>query len=192
MLLWHARTRIASFAAAAGLALMVSLPAASQELYHWRGEDGAYSYTDDLRRVPERYRGEVEVRQAERLNDYPRYTPEDDGRMSEYARELDERVDRLREFNEFPEESVERRSRSRRAVRRVDLRLSRDKQPVIEVSTDGNAAPVVIEEVRVLPEGASRTRTDTVIRQGDRILAIVKPSTVQGSVQYQDESELED
>jgi hypothetical protein len=191
MLLWHARTRIASFAAAAGLALMVSLPAASQELYHWRGEDGAYSYTDDLRRVPERYRGEVEVRQAERLDDYPRYTPEDDGRMSDYARELDERVDRLREFNEFPEESAERRSRGRRAVRRVDLRLSRDKQPVIEVSTDGNAAPVVIEEVRVLPEGASRTRTDTVIRQGDRILAIVKPSTVQGSVQYQDESELE-
>ncbi|UCE85166.1 MAG: hypothetical protein JSU66_12545, partial [Deltaproteobacteria bacterium] len=120
-----------------------------------------------------------------------RYTPEDDARISDYARELDERVERLRALNARSARPAAVRPAGRRAARGIDVRVAEDEQPVIHVETGGDSAPVVIEKVRVLPEGANRTRTDTVIRQGDRVLAIVKPTTAQGSLQYPDEADLE-
>ena len=35
--------------------------------------------------------------------------------------------------------------------------------------------PVVVEHHRVRPEGTITTRTVTVVRQGDRVLSVIKP-----------------
>jgi len=35
----------------------------STEIYKWRSNDGSISYTDDLEKVPEKYRDQVEIKE---------------------------------------------------------------------------------------------------------------------------------
>ena len=178
-------------AVAAGAVVALALPAAAETLYHWRSEDGAYAFADDLKRVPERYRAQVEVRESETLDAYARFTPGDPGATSDYARELDAYVQRLREFNASSgARGAGSAASPAAATPRIDVRLA-DDEPVVQVPTDGAAGPIIIEKIRLLPDGANRTRTNTIVRQGDRVLAIIRPTTVHESLQYRSESELE-
>ena len=47
----------------------------------------------------------------------------------------------------------------------------------LEIDVPGvpGAEPVVVEEVRTRPAGQITTRTVQVVRQGDQILAVIKP-----------------
>lgn len=44
--------------------------------------------------------------------------------------------------------------------------------------------PVVIEEIRVLPKGSLTTEHQHVVRQGDKVLLIVRPQRNQGDIEH--------
>jgi len=83
----------------AGGLLAAAAPATAGTLYRWKAADGSLAFTDDLKRVPERYRDKVETLTSEGLGDYQRYTPTDAAATQAYREQLGERLDALREWN---------------------------------------------------------------------------------------------
>lgn len=91
-------------AVAAVLAVPLLLPllpssASAGRVYEWRTEDGTTAFTDDVRRIPARYRDSARVRPTGPLADYEHLTETDAGAQDAYARRLAERLERLRTLN---------------------------------------------------------------------------------------------
>jgi hypothetical protein len=150
----------------------LAAPAMAGTLYKWTAEDGSVAFTDDPKRVPERYRSQVETRTASGLDDYERFTPGDPVRQGEYQKRLEARLERLRRFN---------------APGTVGMPLAPAVQPSIMIQTDERTAltipngaqgeaPIIVEEMRVRDPHSIATRHVTVVRQGDRVLSVIKPS----------------
>ena len=83
-----------------------SAPVQAEVLYRWESEDGTVSFTDDAKRVPERYQKQAEQLDTSVLSGYGRYTPTDAVASQEYARRLAERLEVLRDANRSEEEAV--------------------------------------------------------------------------------------
>lgn len=158
--------------AAVLLIAALAAPATAGTLYKWTAEDGSVAFTDDPKRVPERYRSQVETREASGLENYERFTPGDPIRQSEYQKRLEARLERLRRLNE---------------PRPVAVPIPPGVQPEIMIRTDERTAltipngaqgdaPVVVEEMRVRDPNSIATRHVTVVRQGDRVLSVIKPT----------------
>jgi len=80
-----------------------SAPVQAEQLYRWESPDGTVSFTDDAKRVPERYRRAAEQIDTNSLAGYGRYTPTDAIASQEYAKRLAERLEILREANRTEE-----------------------------------------------------------------------------------------
>ena len=148
--------------------LLLGSPAVAGEVYSWQTEDGEVAYTDDPKKVPTRYRAQVSTRASEGLDEYERFTPADAKETSRYADQLAARLDRLRKLN-GEQRAVSSKSDGAHGVasirvRGMDLHLQ---------SGDANE-PIIIEQLRVRGAGQMATRHDAVVRQGNRILAIVR------------------
>jgi hypothetical protein len=191
--------RIPGFVLAAGLTLSLAGPALAAELYRWTTDDGTVAFTDDIKHIPERYRGVATKISTGSLRDYSRYTPDRTSpKSSELA--LAERLDRLRATNAALE--TQPTAPSLQPVQTVPqrdnpfVRVGPQGDPALEVSASHESSgPLIIEQRRYRVEGGFVTRTDTVVRQGDQIIAIVKPmphglDSVNTSA-IQDERELE-
>lgn len=64
--------------------------------------------------------------------------------------------------------------------------------PVLGVSADPDSdAPVIVERVRARPKDSIVTRHITVVRQGDRVLSMIKPRARQSSSDWPREEDLE-
>jgi hypothetical protein len=177
---------------AAALAAALAAPATAGDIYFWRTDDGGYAFADDPKRVPEKYRGRVEIRQSASLADHPRYTPEDDAAQSAYARELEQRLAEMRKLNAELERRVATATAAPAARERVEVRMSSDGEPTIDIPQHGVAGePVVIEDYIALRDGANRTRTNTVIRRGDEVIAVIRKEQPNLSTMHPRESELE-
>jgi len=180
---------------ALGLALAVAAPATGGELYAWRTDDGGYAFADDLRRVPERYRDRAEVRQTRSLRDHERFTPTDDAQMEAYAAGLERRLEQLRGMNAQMEQRLEAERQARAAHGgRVTVRFDSDGEPVVDVPPGGGAGvgePVVIEDILARDEDGNRTRTNTVVRRGDEIIAVIRPMATPSNPDFPDEGEVE-
>jgi hypothetical protein len=191
--------RIPGFILAAGLGLSLAGPALAAELYRWTTDDGTVAFTDDVKHIPERYRKVAKKISTGSLRDYARYTPDRSlTRSSEIA--LAERVAGLRAANAALEthpaapspQSAQTGSPRDNPFVRVGPRAD----PSLEVSANHESSgPLIIEQRRYRMEGGFVTRTDTVVRQGDQIIAVVKPmphglDSVNTS-DIQDERELE-
>jgi len=185
-----------SWARAVGVLALLCGSAAAQagSLYRWETADGTVSYTDDERRIPERYRGSVETIERTALTDYERFTPTDAGAAAAQAERLQARLEHLRANEidtarevapEHPraETSVERRIETQqpRPLRRrnddgswrSNANASNDSPVRVAINPDPNSdEPIVVERRRILRPGTVLTRTVTVTRQGDRILSI--------------------
>ena len=83
-----------------------SAPVQAEVLYRWESEDGTVSFTDDAKRVPERYQKQAEQLDTSVLSGYGRYTPTDAVASQEYARRLAERLEVLRDANRSEEEAL--------------------------------------------------------------------------------------
>ena len=91
---------IRSWTALVGTAVLLTGGlAAAEEIYTWRTQDGGYSFTDDAKAIPPRYRDRVEVRRLEGLEGYPRFTPKDDEATHRYEERLAARLEYLRALN---------------------------------------------------------------------------------------------
>src|SRR4029450_10685607 len=75
------------------------LPASAESLFRWTAEDGSVAYTDDAKRIPERYRGAAQSFQSGGLTGYKRYSPAKESSQAAYREQLDARIERLRELN---------------------------------------------------------------------------------------------
>lgn len=80
-------------------------PVQAEPLYRWESADGTVSFTDDAKRVPERYRDAAKQIDTNALAGYGRYTPTDAAASQEYAKRLAERLEVLRAANEADETS---------------------------------------------------------------------------------------
>ncbi len=155
-LLW-----LSSFASLAG----------AEPVYRYETEEGTVSFSDDLKKVPSRYLAQVETRSLRPLQDYARFTPED-GDPS-YSERLATRLAALRARQ--AERELEARAAAPAAGTLLSLRTGGRQAPTLDLDTRSGADPVMVETLFTRPEGKLVTRQSVVVRQGDQILAIVKP-----------------
>jgi len=191
--------RIAESVVAAGFALLLAGPALAAELYRWTTDEGTIAYTDDAKRIPERYRKVAKKISTGSLQDYSRYTP--DRSSTKYSGvALNERLDRLRAANAALERNPFAPSpQLTQASRPIDnpmVRVGPQGEPALEVSSGTESGgPLIVEQRRFRMDGGFVTRTDTVVRRGDEIIAIVKPSPhgidSVNTLDIQDEREIE-
>ena len=196
-----------------------SAPVQAEPLYRWESADGTVSFTDDAKRVPERYRESAKQIDTSVLSGYGRYTPTDAAASQEYTERLKERLETLREANLADEEAqralaeseaveaprgVERAARPRYIERRraflqpdgtIRYRHFRNQvggsnSPSLPVDPN-DPRPVVIEKNRVRVPGQPITQTITVTRQGDRVLSVEKPRSHYHSLDFGDLSDYE-
>ncbi len=177
----------------AALALALAAPAEAGKVYSWRTDDGGYAFADDLRRVPERYRDRVEMRETRSVREFERFTPTDDVATDAYAAGLEKRLEGLRARQEHLRRVLAAPTGQRAADDTVTVRLSSNGEPIIDIpqGATGGADPVVIEKIIAKPDNDIRTRSNTVIRQGDETIAIVRPYDAVPTLRYPTESELE-
>ena len=202
-------------------ALLASASIAQAEggaLYRWETADGTIAFTDDAKRIPEKYQAGVETIDRTMLTDYGRYTATDAASNEEQAKRLAERLASLRanaaaedaaaaaanEPNAAPApvapQTVTRDIDRRRRVMRPDgtwyWRYSTDQTTKIahgaSLPVDPNDPnPVVTEKRRVKIPGQPITQSVTVTRQGDRVLSVEKPRSHYHSLDFDDLSEFE-
>ena len=171
--------RIPGTVLAAGFALSLAGPVFAADLYRWKTDDGTVAYTDDTKRIPERYRKVAKKISTGTLRDYSRYTPDRSStKNSEVA--LAERVDRLRATNaaldDHPTAPYPQLTQTGPQNDSPLVRVGPQGEPALEVSSSRESSgPLIIEQRRYRMDGGFVTRTDTVVRQGDQIIAIVKP-----------------
>ncbi len=178
------RTSVVALALVAALAT----PAAAGSLYRFVTDEGTVSFTDDSKRIPARYRASADRLAVARLADYARYTPEDGDASTRYAERLHARVERLRELNRAL--AYELPLASHAAAPGYETVLRANSRAAVRVQNPVGEEPVVLEEHRVLAPGGMVTRHVTIVRQGDRVLSVIRPQSSLQPLSWPDESEL--
>jgi hypothetical protein len=165
---------------AAGIILLaaVATPVGAGTLYKWTAEDDSVAFTDDPKRIPERYRSQVETIESQGLETYTRLTPEDPSAVASHRERLAARV----------------AARAAAAAPVAETIVEVNDSTALRIpATVSDEGPIVVEEVRVLRKGSNITIHDTVVRQGDKVLVVVRPANwMQGRPDYIGEDELFD
>lgn len=201
--------------AAGGIAAAEPASAETGTLYRWESADGTVSFTDDVKRIPERYRADAATIDRTVLSDYGRFTPTDAAASAVHAERLSRRLEALRDANAAVPEATEeaapavrptvatrattRNVERRRRVYRNDgsyyYQYSRN-----QISEGGAAAlpvdpddpnPVVTERRRVRVPGEPITQSIRITRQGDRVLSIEKPRSHYHRLEFGEMSDYE-
>ena len=164
---------------AAALALLgaaLSQPAIAGTLYHWRTEEGTYAFTDDVKQIPARYRGQVEERSLGQLAAYERLTVQQAPESERYAQRLSARLAELRQANAAGALQAAAQAAAG-ASQTLALRTGNSGAPLLELAVPGQAdsEPLVVDTLFTRPAGKLVTRQSVVVRRGDETLAIVRP-----------------
>ena len=173
----------------AGLVLLVALatPALAGSLFKWTTEDGSVAFTDDPKRVPERYRSQVKTIKTGGLDVYERFTPSDSSRQSEQRQRLEKRLERLRALNRPPRTALVPAPGVQ-----PQIMIKADQRTALTIPSDAQGdEPVIVEEMRVNDPDSIATRHVTVVRQGDRVLSVLKPASPAPSGNPPGEAEFE-
>jgi len=171
------KRRWAARASAAALAFALGASASAGTLYSWKTEDGTFAYTNDKKRIPSKYKGEAETSTLGKMEKYERFTPGPKVDDKAYADRIVERLEVLRSGGA----SAVTSSGGEAAPARPYVRLGVNQERTdIEIPVDdGQMAgePVVVEHLRVKKSGMHQsTRHIKVVRQGDKVLAVIKDS----------------
>lgn len=195
-------------------------PAGAGTLYRWETAEGTLAFADDPKRIPERYRDVAEQIQVDGLEGYARFSPIDGAAEQARTDLLAERLYALREAasGEDAAAAVEgaasaahplagvalqsvRETTGRRLVntpfgprwrRTTRLQTVDQPAPVLSVAPDPDSdEPVVVERVRARSRDSLVTRHVTVVRQGDRVLSVIKPRSRQADPDVVLEEDLE-
>jgi hypothetical protein len=190
MLLHSFPSRVARAALPLAISLLVAAPALAVDYYRWTTEDGVVSYTDTAKRIPAMYKKGATRHASGSLRGYKLYTPIRRAAQADYAKRLEARLDSLR-ATRAPAEGAVMLPVAFGAPSRTHVRV---RVPNLEIDVPGAGVDdeaVVVEEVQTRPRGSSTTRTLQVIRQGDRVLSVIKPLHHERDVSFlPDESEL--
>jgi len=207
---------IVGFAVIAGGMVVAATSARAEDgtLYRWETADGTISFTDDAKRVPERYQGTATTVDRGALTDYGHYTETDRSANDDSARRLAERLDALRAANGVSAAGLapQASGAERGLAPTIGARLPRDVQRRVFTRSDGSQYtryyeqpatvspslpvdpddphPVVTERQRVSAPGRVVTETVTVVRQGDRVLSVERPESAEHLSTWDDLTDL--
>jgi len=175
-------TRTIGLVAAAALGVALASPAFAGTLYQWTNPDGSASFTDSLKHIPKDHRQTARRVHSGNLSDYARYTPSRVKHDGDAAQRRAARLERLRAINAEP--SAQRLQF--RAGAQTILQLDNRTSIAIPQDPPGTShdEPVVVQEVRVRQERGIATHHVTVVRQGDRIISIVKGKPTQSGAEW--------
>ncbi|CAG1006940.1 hypothetical protein MYXO_03527 [Myxococcaceae bacterium] len=163
---------------AAGLVLALAGSADAKVVYRWKTDDGVVAFTDDPKRIPEKYRADARASTLRPLRSYRNFTPAQRSGTRAHLEQMRESARALGKLNE----RLSGRVRSgvvapgTAAGEEAVLRVGSAGQTQVEIqSPEFSDAPFVIEQKRFYVPGLDVTRRDTIVRQGDKIIAITKP-----------------
>jgi hypothetical protein len=147
---------------------------AHAEIYAWRTDDGGYAYTDDKDQIPARYRAQAKALSRTSLSSYERYTPQDGASSARYAERLERRLMALRAANTAAPQPAAQASAAPVGSGTLLVSTGGENASQIEVpmASEG-AAPVVVEPGLSKRTGDLRTRRVTVVKQGERTIAVI-------------------
>jgi len=174
------------------------------ETYAWRTEDGVYAYTDDPKHIPARYADDAKVLRRGSLSSYERYTAQDSAATDRYASRLAARLEYLRQRNAQPSYAAAAPAVAAAGPAsggtisfstggpndaRIQVPIGQPGQPGQDAQ-----APVVVEPVTAKRTGDPRTRRVTLIKQGDKIVAVLKsnPHVYNPALDFLDEDALDE
>jgi hypothetical protein len=139
---------------------LLALPAAAgAEMYRYETDEGTVAFTDDLKRVPSRYRATVETVTTQSFWDYSRLTIVPRGATTEAGSSLVGPQDLAAAPNEAPASMID--------PPRVQVELSEGIQATFQADPQ---SPIEVSREYRWVDG--RYTPHTVVRQGDRILAV--------------------
>ena len=178
------------------LALALAAPASAGTVFGWTTDDGIAAYTNDPKRVPARYKDGVRrIRVSNGLSSYSRFTPRDHASNASYEKRVYERVERLRALNAHLDASFAAANSNPRkpfgqhgGSGQTTLQLDENSRIRVQAPVRGNE-PIVVDEVRMRADNMF-TRHVTVVRQGDRVIAVERPASASQPVHHGDESDL--
>ena len=159
--------------------LLWAVPAAAGDVYYWVTEEGVHSYSDSLKQVPKRYRGEARKSRLNALESYERWTPSDRAMEGDYVRRLPANLARLRAFNASAEPGAAANTPETALLQvgpagtNVQLNLPAHR---------AGRAPVVVQTARGQLPGEDATRNVTWVRSGDETLAVLLGDRNEGPV----------
>ena len=159
--------------------------ASAGTVYSWQTDDGTFAYTDDRKRIPERYRNQAKSRSMKQLSNYKRFTASSVRTEGDYAGRLNDRLDHLRDGGAIAMAAPGVASgvflvRGRDHHRPTRIEVDRH-GPHVRVPAGGSGGPVTVEEIRVRPDsvlgdnGSMATRHITVVRQDGRVISVTRP-----------------
>lgn len=173
-----------NLALAGASALVSSLLAApiAADVIAYRTEDGVFAYTDDRDKVPARYAADAVTVRDSALQTYPRLTLEDTPAARAVTASLEKRLDYLRQLNAASAAEREVANAANAAAKSTVISiptgtLGKDGKgvapPSIEVTANASDAPIVVEPILTKEDGRARTRRATIVKQGDKVVAIM-------------------
>ena len=142
----------------------------------YRTEDGVFAYTDDHDKVPARYAADAVTVRDSKLHSYPRLTIEDTTAARAVSSRLEKRLDYLRQANAASkaEREVAATAAAKQTVISIPATSAGANGPQIEIAASASDAPIVVEPVHSQQDGRALTRRTTVVKQGDKVLAVMK------------------
>lgn len=172
---WSSSRNLAARVGATALAFVLGASASAGTLYSWKTEDGTFAYTNDKKRIPTRYKNEVESSKLRSMESYARFTPGPKTDDKAYGDRIVERLEVLRATSSDLASSGGGIPLGSQAF--VKLELGQDGSAIeipIGAGLD-DLEPVVVEHVRMKSAaGRTTTRHFRIVKQGDRVLAVIK------------------
>lgn len=171
------KTRWAARAGAVTLAFVLGASASAGTLYSWKTEDGTYAYTNEKKRIPARYKNEAETSNLGTMQKYARFTPGPKVEDKAYSERLIERLEVLRGSEADAAVVGTAGAEAPQAGPYVRLGINRERTDIEIPVNDGaiDDEPVVVEHIRMRKtNGRQSTRHFKVVKQGERILAVIK------------------
>lgn len=189
-----------------GVTLFVAMagPAMAGNVYSWVTEDGTYAFTDDPKRIPATYKSEAKSRPMGDLKRYGRYTVDRTGKG--YTDRLEQRRADLRERS-AAEQSIVTAAPATVPGTPSGLRFAlplngggspgghRGAQMQLGLGGAGmgdGSERMSVESVRMQPSEGQATRHFTIVKQGDRVVGVIKGENRDRSPEGMPESELDE
>ncbi len=200
MLMLKTATRVGRFLLGAVLFAGLAGPAFAGNVYSWVTEDGTYAFTDDPKRIPAMHRDEAKARPMGDLKRYERYTVDRTGKAQ--TDRLWQRQSALRERAAPEAPAVSAGPTATRGGSGLNYSIPfigggspgghRGAQMQLGLGALGAAGsdePITVESVRMQPTDGDATRHWTIVKQGDRVISVIKGENRDRSPEGQSESD---
>jgi hypothetical protein len=178
---WSSKRSWAARVGAAAFAFVFGMSASAGTLYSWKTDDGTFAYTNEKQRVPVKYKKRAKSSKFKSMESYARFTPGPKSESKDYTDRIVERLEVLRASHDAAVSSGGGAQAGQPSFVRLGLGRSGGgdgSMTNIEIPVGAgmdDSEPVIVEYVRMKPgKGHSTTRHFRIVRQGDRVLAVIK------------------